>query len=41
VRSARVYLGIHFRYDSEAGVELGRRVGELVVGERLRAVVAE
>lgn len=24
----RVYLGIHFRYDSEAGFELGRRVGE-------------
>ena len=26
---SRVYLGIHFRYDSEAGNELGRRVGEV------------
>ncbi len=25
---SRVYLGIHFRYDSEAGFELGRKVGE-------------
>ena len=29
--ASRVYLGIHFRYDSEAGTDLGRRVGALVV----------
>lgn len=28
---SRVYLGIHFRYDSEAGVALGRRVGAVAV----------
>lgn len=31
---SRVYLGIHFRYDSEAGTELGNRVGRAVL-ERL------
>ena len=25
---SRVYLGIHFRYDSEEGFELGRKIGE-------------
>lgn len=28
---SRVYLGIHFRYDSEAGTELGRRIGARTV----------
>ncbi len=28
---SRVFLGIHFRYDSDAGLELGRKVGEYVV----------
>jgi hypothetical protein len=28
---SRVYLGIHFRYDSVAGVELGSRIGRHVV----------
>lgn len=28
---SRVYLGIHFRYDSEAGVQLGERIGKKVV----------
>ena len=32
---SRVYLGIHFRYDSDAGVELGRRVGLNVVDNLL------
>ncbi len=35
---SRVYLGIHFRYDSEAGFALGRRIGEHVVGGFLRPV---
>ena len=34
---SRVYLGIHFRYDSEAGTELGRRVGRRAVDTLLRA----
>jgi hypothetical protein len=28
---SRVYLGIHFRYDSEAGYELGKQIGEYAV----------
>lgn len=28
---SRLYLGIHFRYDAEVGVELGQQVGENVV----------
>lgn len=32
---SRVYLGIHFRYDSEAGHELGNRVGRYVVDRAL------
>lgn len=35
---SRVYLGIHFRYDSVAGVELGRRVGRNVVDTMLLPV---
>jgi hypothetical protein len=27
---SRLYLGIHFRYDSEEGVALGRKIGGLV-----------
>lgn len=33
---SRVYLGIHFRYDSEAGTELGARIGEHAVGAFLQ-----
>lgn len=33
---SRLYLGIHFRYDSEAGVDLGRRVGAVAVSRFLR-----
>ena len=33
---SRVYLGIHFRYDSEEGLALGRKVGGLGVREFLR-----
>lgn len=32
---SRVYLGIHFRYDSEAGTELGTAVGRYVVENAL------
>ena len=33
---SRIYLGIHFRYDSEAGFDLGRDVGSNVVQTLLR-----
>jgi membrane-associated phospholipid phosphatase len=32
---SRLYLGIHFRYDSEAGTVLGRRVGQAAVEQFL------
>jgi membrane-associated phospholipid phosphatase len=35
---SRVYLGIHFRYDSTAGNALGKEIGEWVVGHALRPV---
>lgn len=35
---SRVYLGIHFRYDSTEGVRLGEEVGGYVVGNALRPV---
>jgi membrane-associated phospholipid phosphatase len=35
---SRVYLGIHFRYDSVEGNRLGRRIGEFAVGNSLRPV---
>ena len=34
---SRVYLGIHFRYDSVEGVKLGEAVGQNVVSRHLRA----
>lgn len=35
---SRIYLGIHFRYDSEEGTRLGRKVGTYVVTRALRPV---
>ena len=35
---SRIYLGIHFRYDSLEGVRLGRRIGDHVTSRYLRAV---
>jgi membrane-associated phospholipid phosphatase len=34
---SRLYLGIHFRYDATAGVELGRRIGRYVIENYLTA----
>ncbi|MEO1319834.1 MAG: vanadium-dependent haloperoxidase [Pseudomonadota bacterium] len=34
--ASRVYLGIHFRYDSVAGVQLGEQVGGQVIATRLQ-----
>ncbi len=33
--ASRVYLGIHFRYDATAGVQLGRQVGENVLKRQM------
>ena len=34
---SRLYGGIHFRFDNEDGLALGRRIGELAAGERSSA----
>ena len=36
IDDARVYGGIHFRFDQEAGGLMGRRVGRYVYLENLR-----
>jgi hypothetical protein len=36
VTDARIYGGIHFRYDMEEGAELGRQVGKYVHRHTLR-----
>lgn len=35
---SRVYLGIHFRYDSVEGVELGKKIGRNVLQRRLASL---
>lgn len=40
IDDARVYGGIHFRFDQEAGAELGRRVAEHVYRQKLRCLSA-
>lgn len=41
VSDARVYGGIHFRTDQEAGTDLGRAVGAAVYRNNLRATIGE
>jgi hypothetical protein len=36
IDDARVYGGIHFRFDQEAGAKLGRQVGAYVYRNTLR-----
>ena len=38
VHDARVYGGIHFRFDQIAGEKQGRRIAEYIVKNRLRAI---
>jgi hypothetical protein len=38
VSDARVYGGIHFRFDQNAGARLGRDVGSAIYKNNLRAV---
>jgi hypothetical protein len=38
IDDARVYGGIHYRFDQEAGERLGRRVGRYVYAHKLRPV---
>ena len=36
ISDARIYGGIHFRFDQEAGAELGRRIGAYEYKHNLR-----
>jgi len=36
ISDARVYGGIHFRYDQDEGADQGRRLGEFIVRRYLR-----
>jgi hypothetical protein len=35
---SRVYLGIHFRYDAEAGNDLGKQIGSYILAHLLRPI---
>jgi PAP2 superfamily len=40
VSNARVYAGFHYRFSTEVGKDMGRKIGELVVATQLRGTVA-
>jgi hypothetical protein len=33
---ARIYAGFHYRFSTEVGKEMGKKIGELIVGTQLR-----
>ena len=40
VSNARIYAGFHYRFSTEVGKDMGRKIGELTVGTLLPGVVA-
>jgi len=40
VSSARIYAGFHYRFSTEAGKMMGRKIGELTLATQLRTVLA-
>jgi PAP2 superfamily len=40
VSVSRIYAGFHYRFSTKVGEEMGRQIGELTVGTRLRSAVA-
>ena len=40
VSNARVYAGFHYRFSTEVGKEMGRKIGELTVRTQLLGAVA-
>ena len=40
VANARIWAGFHYRFSTEVGKDMGRKIGELVVATQLRGVVA-
>jgi hypothetical protein len=41
VANARIYAGFHYRFSTEVGKEMGRKIGELAVGTQMLGAVAE
>jgi hypothetical protein len=41
VSNARIYAGFHYRFSTEVGKEMGRKIGELAVGTQMLGAVAE
>jgi hypothetical protein len=35
VSQARIYAGFHYRFSTEAGADMGRKIGELAVATKL------
>ena len=40
VSNARIYAGFHYRFSTEVGKDMGRKIGELTVGTQLLGPVA-
>ncbi|WP_225118836.1 hypothetical protein [Bradyrhizobium sp. BRP22] len=40
VANARIYAGFHYRFSTEVGKQMGRKIGELTVATQLRGVEA-
>ncbi|NOJ49068.1 vanadium-dependent haloperoxidase [Bradyrhizobium archetypum] len=41
VSNARIYAGFHYRFSTEAGKEMGRKIGELTAATQMRGAVAD
>ena len=41
VSSARIYAGFHYRFSTEAGREMGKKIGDLTVATQMLGAVAE
>ena len=40
VSNARVYAGFHYRFSTEVGKDMGKKIGQLTVATQLRGAVA-
>jgi hypothetical protein len=40
VSNARIYAGFHYRFSTEVGKDMGRKIGELTAATQLRGAVA-
>jgi hypothetical protein len=40
VANARIYAGFHYRFSTEVGKEMGKKIGELTVATQLRGATA-